>query len=319
MIEVEERCNLDCSFCFNKNTFAKEGRNINNKLSNEYVKKIIDDAVDSGLFALRFTGGEPLMREDIWDLAEYAVKKNVKLCLNTNGLLIGSIHIAERISSMFENVLISLQYKDFVGINPSARQKIKAIKLLKKTGTQILRIGSVATFDLINNLEKFHEIIYSLNVDDWELYRELSFEMKRTVSSFSRKSVKKLVNKLLKINIEFGKTYKIANALPFCSYDPAIVSQVCLGAEAVDGHIRFAIDPRGFAKPFYYFEENIGNPLDLKSCWNSDFMIKMRNLEFTPRECKDCIFLEKCKGGCRFSAKITYGSYDSPDPLMHKK
>ena len=85
---------------------------------------------------------------------------------------------------------------------------------------------------------------------------------------------------------------------------------------SIDGHIRYAIDPRGFAKPDYYIDKNIGNPLDIKGCWEHPFMKKMRNLKFVPRKCKDCKYLIKCRGGSRFSAKIINGSYCAEDPLM---
>ena len=41
MIEVEPRCNYDCPFCYNRNSFARKNRDIN-ALSADYVKKIID-------------------------------------------------------------------------------------------------------------------------------------------------------------------------------------------------------------------------------------------------------------------------------------
>lgn len=317
MIEIETRCNLDCGFCFNKNTFARKGRDIENKLTNGYIKKIIDSAVSFGVFALRFTGGEPLLRDDIWDLAEYARKKQVKLCLNTNGLLIKDIGIAKRISSLFENVLLPLQYEDFNRVDALAKKKVRAIKLLNRAGVSILRVGTVATKDLINNLEQFHEIIFNLKINDWELYRELSVGKEKI--KFTKTNAKKLVEGLLSLNGRYGKSYKIANAIPFCVHDPRKVSQVALGAEAVDGHRRFAIDPRGFAKPFYYFEKNIGDPLDLKACWNNDFMKKMRKLEFLPKECAGCIYTDKCRGGCRFSSFTANNSYALPDPLMDIK
>ena len=43
----------------------------------------------------------------------------------------------------------------------------------------------------------------------------------------------------------------------------------------------------------------------------------MRNLKYTPEECQDCVYLEKCRGGCRFSAYTTNGSYKSLDPLAN--
>src|SRR3989339_123739 len=234
MIEIETRCNLDCDFCFNQNNFAHNGRNIENKLTNEYVKKIINAAVDFDVMALRFTGGEPLMREDILDFAENSRKKDVKLCLNTYGLL------------------------------------LKVINLLRKAGIKILRVGTVATENLINNFDDFYKLIKKLPINEWELYRVMpSVE---SDNPFSGEMLKKLVEKLLKVKKESPINCYIANAIPFCAYDPKKIQEVSRGAKAVDGHSRFVIDPRGFAKPMYYINENIGNPLDLDACWNHDFM-----------------------------------------------
>lgn len=314
MIEIETKCNLDCSFCFNKNSFAKEGRNIENKLSASLIKKIIDNAAKVGVPIIRFTGGEPLLRDDIWELAEYAKKKNLELRLNTNGVLIKNFNIAKRIADYFDNVLLPIQYPDISLKDPNAKAKLKAIKLLKKSGVKVLRVGTVATGEVIKNLNKVYRFIDSLPIDKWELYRVIATP--QNPKSFSRKNVKDLVEGLLKIKYKTDKVINIINAVPFCSYDPLKIQKVAIGADAVDGHERFAVDPRGFAKPIYYMEKNIGDPTDILACWNHPFMEKMRNLEFVPRQCKKCIFLEKCRGGCRFSANSLYGKYKAPDPLM---
>ncbi len=95
-----------------------------------------------------------------------------------------------------------------------------------------------------------------------------------------------------------------------------LLNSFSLGAIYDDGHSRFVIDPRGFAKPHYFIDENIGDPLDPLACWHHPFMEKMRNLEFLPFECENCIYKLKCRGGSRFSAKMAFGEFDKPDPLM---
>jgi len=77
-----------------------------------------------------------------------------------------------------------------------------------------------------------------------------------------------------------------------------------------------SVKHRGPDDSGYYIDKNIGNPLDIKGCWEHPFMEKMRNLKFVPRKCKDCKYLIKCRGGSRFSAKIAHGSYSAKDPLM---
>lgn len=315
MIEIEEKCNLDCEFCFNKNSFAEHGRDIKNKLSNDYVKKIVDNAKESGIKAIRFTGGEPLLRDDIWDLAKYVKEKNLELRLNTNAVLVRNMKTARKIVEFFDNILVPIHYSDFAQKSEIAKKKIKAIYFLKKAGIEILRGGSVATKEVIKNLPNFHELVENLGFDKWELYRRISTP--GNINSFSEEDVRDLVEGLIDIRKKTGKAYSIVNAIPFCSYDPLKVRSVSIGAEAVDGHERFAVDPRGFAKPLYYMRENIGSPLDVMACWNNDFMKKMRSLEFLPKDCYGCIFKEKCRGGCRFSANISGGSYDKHDPLIN--
>lgn len=315
MIEIEAKCNLDCEFCFNKNSFAERGRDIENKLTNDFVKRIIDNAVLNNIKTIRFTGGEPLLRNDIWDLARYAKERNLELRLNSNVLLVNNEKIAERVAKYFDNILIPIHYSDFFEGSEIIRRKIRAIYLLRRAGINILRGGTVANGHVIDNLQNFEELVGNLKLDKWELYRVISTPQNK--NSFSAANVEKLIEGLIKIKDKKDKTYSIVNALPFCSYDPLKVRSFSIGAEAVDGHERFAVDPRGFAKPLYYMRENIGNPLDISACWNSGFMKKMRNLEFAPKECRDCVFLEKCKGGCRFSASIAGGEYTSQDPLMN--
>jgi len=314
MIEIEARCNLDCGFCFNKNSFVKKKRNIKNKLTNELIKKIINNIKEVGIPQVRFTGGEPLLRKDLWGLAEYAKKKNLEVRLNTNGLLVNDLKMARKVALHFDNVLLPIQYDDISSSSNIGEYKLRAINFLKEANVKVLRVGTVATTEVINNLDRVHQFVKSLLVDKWELYRVISTPNNKR--SFTKKNVADLVEGLLKIKKQTGETHYIINAIPFCSYNPTKVNTVAIGADAVDGHERLTIDPRGFAKPIYYMKERIGNPANILACWNHPFMKRMRNLELIPDRCKSCIFLEKCRGGCRFSAFSVHGDYKKPDPLM---
>jgi MoaA/NifB/PqqE/SkfB family radical SAM enzyme len=154
MLEIEPQCNLDCKFCFNKNSFAEKGRDIDNKLTTPLIKKIINDIVKIGVPIIRFTGGEPLLRDDVWELAEYAKSRNLEVRLNTNGVLINSPAIAKKIVHYFDNILLPIQYSDVLGGSRVARSKKRAIKFLKDADIKVLRLGTVAIRRVINNLDK---------------------------------------------------------------------------------------------------------------------------------------------------------------------
>ncbi|MFH1551538.1 MAG: radical SAM protein, partial [bacterium] len=110
MIEITPKCNFDCEFCFNKISFAQKGRNIK-EFSSSYVKKIINAISESGVKVIRFTGGEPLLRKDIFELLKYAKNKNLEVRLNTNGSLINSKTV-KKLRGVVDNVLIPIESDD---------------------------------------------------------------------------------------------------------------------------------------------------------------------------------------------------------------
>lgn len=321
MIELEPKCNFNCIFCFNKNSFAINGREKVKSFSTVSAKKIIKAIAKSRVKIVRFTGGEPMLRKDLWQLMDCAKSGGLKIRLNANGSLIQDKNTVLRLNYYISSILLPIESYDdkkeseLTGHKNSLKKKIKAIKLLKKYGKMTVRAGTVATKENIKDLEKiFNLVIKKLDVDDWEVYRPIPTSENKF--PIDRADFKILVDKLLKFQKQTNRIFNIVNAVPFCAYDPEKVDKVSNGALSVDGHIRYAIDPRGFAKPDYYIDKNIGDPLDVLSCWNNLFMKKMRNLGFIPEKCRGCRFLEKCRGGSRFSAYFYYGRWDAEDPLM---
>ncbi len=81
---ITRRCNLKCIHCY---AHAKT-RQDEDELSTAEGKAVIDDLSEMGAPVLLFSGGEPLMREDLPELAGYAVKKGMRAVISTNGTLI---------------------------------------------------------------------------------------------------------------------------------------------------------------------------------------------------------------------------------------
>ena len=88
-------CNLKCRHCYmNSDAQKYEG-----ELTTEEAKRFIDDLAEFNVPVLLFSGGEPLMRKDFFELAEYAAAKGIRPTLSTNGTLI-TREVAERIKKM---------------------------------------------------------------------------------------------------------------------------------------------------------------------------------------------------------------------------
>ncbi|MFA5372943.1 MAG: radical SAM protein, partial [Candidatus Omnitrophota bacterium] len=86
------KCNLSCIHCYSNSANADyEG-----ELSTQEAKKMIDDLAEFKVPVLLFSGGEPLLRQDLFELNDYAHKRNIKTVISTNGTLIDNV-LARRI------------------------------------------------------------------------------------------------------------------------------------------------------------------------------------------------------------------------------
>lgn len=83
---ITSTCNLFCTHCYYS---AKVSKRDPNEVTTAEVKRAIDDFAELHVPVLLFSGGEPMIREDIYDLCAYATEKGISPSLSTNGILIG--------------------------------------------------------------------------------------------------------------------------------------------------------------------------------------------------------------------------------------
>ncbi|WP_135605132.1 12,18-didecarboxysiroheme deacetylase [Methanococcoides sp. NM1] len=81
---MTRRCNLRCVHCY---AHAKDIE-FKDELTTEQGKELIDDLAEFGSPVMLFSGGEPLMRKDLPELAEYAISRGMRAVISTNGTLI---------------------------------------------------------------------------------------------------------------------------------------------------------------------------------------------------------------------------------------
>ena len=166
-LETTSACNCRCSFCYNQNSFAKEERKTI-EMSTEKMKFIIDKIADSGIQRVRFTGGEPLMRKDIFELAEYAKHRGLETVLNTNGMLIDK-EKGKKIVELFDICLISFftcsaEYlENITNVKNSYDMKIKALEYIQGC-KQIWCSTIIRDPKLVDDLPKMHAIMKKYNV-----------------------------------------------------------------------------------------------------------------------------------------------------------
>lgn len=135
---VTRRCNLKCVHCYahaRDEEFAGE-------LTTEEGKAVLDDLAAFGAPVVLFSGGEPLVRPDLTQLAEYAVGKGMRAVISTNGTLIDSRAAAELKKIGLSYVGISLDGLDevndkFRGVKGSFQKALNGIKACQDAGIKV--------------------------------------------------------------------------------------------------------------------------------------------------------------------------------------
>jgi len=97
-IELTERCNNNCVHCC-INLPANDWEANNKELSTEEIKQVLKEVESLGCLSVRFTGGEPLLREDFEELYVFSRKLGLKVIIFTNATLI-TLHLAELFSKI---------------------------------------------------------------------------------------------------------------------------------------------------------------------------------------------------------------------------
>ncbi|MEG6523501.1 putative heme d1 biosynthesis radical SAM protein NirJ1 [Desulfotomaculum sp. 1211_IL3151] len=87
-------CNLRCRHCYSESDNKKY-----NEMNTQEAKQFIDDLADFKVPVILFSGGEPLVRPDFFELAEYASQKGIRTTISTNGTLI-TPEVAARIKKI---------------------------------------------------------------------------------------------------------------------------------------------------------------------------------------------------------------------------
>lgn len=97
-MELTERCNLQCIHCY-INRPAQDEEAQERELSTDRVQAILEEAASLGCLAVKFTGGEPLLREDFGDIYLFARKSGMKVVIYTNGTL-----LTERLAALLARI-----------------------------------------------------------------------------------------------------------------------------------------------------------------------------------------------------------------------
>ena len=157
---ITRTCNLKCLHCYNDS----ERKHYKGELTTEEAQSVIDDLASFQVPAVLFSGGEPLLRPDLFKLADYARSKGLRTTLSTNGTLINQAAALAIKNAGFSYVGVSLDgmaevHDHFRGVEGAFARTVSGIRNLIKIGQKTgLRLTLTdTTIDQIDLLFDFIE------------------------------------------------------------------------------------------------------------------------------------------------------------------
>ncbi len=337
------RCNLRCIHCYAN----AESQKIPGEMDTEEGKAFIHDLADFGVPVILFSGGEPLVREDIFELASFAREQGIRLVLSTNGTLITE-QVAEKIKSVgFAEVGISLdgigasndRFRGKRGAYEAALQGIRnCIALgqrvsLRLTITRSNRREIPAIFDLAEreNIDRicFYHLVYVGRADGIRTEELGHSETRAVVDLICERTVdlykRGLKKEVLTVDNHADGVYLY---LKLREEDPQRADKVLTLLRISGGNnsgIRIgAVDDLGDVHPDqFWWHYSLGNVRRRKfgDIWMDESEPLLKGLRDRKGRlkgrCARCRYLALCNGNLRVRAEAVFGDVWAEDPACY--
>ena len=340
---VTRRCNLKCVHCYahaRDEIFAGE-------LSTGEGKAVLDDLAKFGAPVVLFSGGEPLVRPDLTELAAYAVGKGMRAVISTNGTLINSRIAGELKKIGLSYVGISLDGLEdvndaFRGVKGSFRKAMDGIAACQDAGIKVgLRFTMnrrnareiSGIFDLLEKYEIprvcFYHLVYAGRGSDL-MKEDLSHEetreavdliIDRTADLHRRGHAKEVLTvdnhadgPYVYLRMVRENSPRAAEVLELLEMNEGNSSGRGFGCISWDGSI--------YADQFWR-HYSFGNVKERKfsEVWtdlSNPLMMKLKEKKkYVHGRCADCKWLDTCGGNFRVRAEAATGDLWSCDPACY--
>ncbi|MDX9813856.1 MAG: radical SAM protein [Sulfurimonas sp.] len=333
------RCNLSCLHCYSKSTLDEV-----DVLTTQQIKKTILQMKQNGVKFIIFSGGEPLTRKDLFEIADFCKEHKIITYLSSNGLYFNSNNV-QRIVDTFNYVGISIDGSEethdyFRGLKGSFRETLKAVKLANAHGGKVgIRFTITKDtypdlkfiFDLAEkeNISKIYisHLVYSGRGLD-NLKMDITKEQRREAVEFILDKAFEYYESGRDIDIVTGNMEQDAILFldKFAKKYPNLKETmreklVAWGGNSA-GRKLLNINSEGFVRPDPFFPLSVGNIIesDFGDIWNSGELLD--KLRARPRTnisgiCSDCAQLEICNGGSRSRAYAISGDLWAEDPSCY--
>jgi len=340
---MTRRCNLKCVHCY---AHALEEEGVDD-ISTERAKAMIDDLAAYGAPVMLFSGGEPLVRKDLTELAKHAVSKGMRAVISTNGTLITKDKARELKEVGLSYVGISLDggqevHDRFRKVPGSFKKAVQGIENCQAEGLKVgLRFtinkrnqGEVPVlFDLVRDLEVpricFYHLVYSgrgselikEDLDHAETRAVLDLILDRTRELFEQGKPKEVLTvdnhadgPYLWMRLQREDPRRAEEVFELLQFNEGNSSGRGIGCISWDGQVH--------ADQFWR-NHSFGNVLErpFSAIWDDpaiELLHKLKNKKaHVGGRCAKCRFLNICGGNFRARAEAWHGDIWAEDPACY--
>ena len=330
--EVTRKCNLNCVHC----RAGSDRGPYPGELDTTKCLEILEQIRLVGRPIVILTGGEPVLRDGIFELAERGTQLGLRMVLATNGTLLTPAIVEKMKASGIKRVSISIdgadeqQHDRFRKVPGAFNKAMKGIQLLKDAGLEFqinttvtrhnvhdikkildmtVRLGAVAQhiFLLVPTGRAREMINQEIDALEYEKLLHWFYEMRDKVPIHLKATCAPHYYRILR-----QEAHKKGQKVDYKTYGLDAVTRGCLGGTSF-----CFISYDGIIQPCGYLELNSG---DLKeasfdSIWeNSEIFRKLRDFSSYKGKCGRCEYIKFC-GGCRARAYEATGDFLAEEPL----
>ncbi len=331
---VTKMCNLKCKHCYSEAVDEQA----QDELSTKEAKKVIDELTILGVKLLIFDGGEPLCREDFFNIAKYASEKGLRVVIGSNGTLITKDTAKQLKSSGIMAVQISID-----GVNPRThdwfrgeegafRKALRGAEVCKKNDLPF-QFGMTIRKSNLNEIPDMLKLAIEYGAIAAEFFDLVQVpRVKKEIPNeiLSQDERRKIMEWLA----EAQRDCPIIIRVPACPMYTLILQEKNIqpkhfpsdllkripyygrGCAAGMPYGYLTILPNGDVIPCMLLQIKLGNVRkeSIKQIWNnSHILLNLRNRNMLEGECGRCIYKDKC-AGCRGRAYEETGNMLATDP-----
>lgn len=300
-IAVTYRCNNRCLFCYADCDYKSTA-----ELDLYSIKRVIDIFKDKAKIPFfSFTGGEPLIRDDLEKMISYACRTGLQVNLITNGTQADKSRAKSLYKSGLRTAQVSIESDDkeihdlLTGTAGSFEKTISGIKAFKDAG---ISVQTNTTLSKINapQIEKLPAFLKSLGIERFamNLYIPSGRGLYNKRLFFPYSETGHVIEIIRKTAASEGLTFFWYSPVPYCHYNPVARGLGNKSCAAMDGLL--SVSPKGDVLPCSSYPEPMGKLLEhsFESIWFSERARFFKNKKFMPEECEGCSKFSACQSAC---------------------